>query len=888
MALASQKIGDTGSKVSVVIPLYNHEDYVAAAIESVLGQTVPPLEIIVIDDGSTDAGGTVVEQLAAKAVISLRYLRQENGGSHAAINRGLELARGEWLAILNSDDVWVPTRLEEMLAAASMVGADFLFSRVEVIGPEGNRIAGENDIRDTQSLLNERRMTKGLKDAIAMGNLAISTSNFLFTRRAFEALGGLLPYRYNLDWEYLLRVSVNEGVKLHYVEKALLRYRWHSTNTIHSGMPVAALEALRIVARYMRKFPRGKPRSGMVLAMRRNVRFLRRYYQRRVDAAENAERIALADRDRHIEIIHARQAMIENERAIRAAGFSTITNLSSEQFGRIKALIDVIEKLSTRAEGEQIKAADTATENSERFLLRLGEIRAALDSLPDTVADRMDVAEIESSLRSQLGQQIEKFDEVSAGIAEQIQEASAELCNLLSSRIDCSPPGLDELAREVRSLAQVHHLTLQEMRIQHANEVALREQGVADAKASQEAVRSTLAIVESELTAARIEANSYLSTIVDLEKLIAQAQSDGQAQVAMMAEKELVVANLQDEVAKLGRERLEAVQMLDGLREEQAALMEMARIDMCKMRIEMAAGMDEPLQRRTLFGYLGLGQRPTKPVAEGGALRRSPIPGRVVDYDLNSAGLQTGVPVSTNVHVHMFYRELADEMFGYLENIPKIRRLVVTGPWTTADLAPHIDTLRAKCDEVVIESIPNRGKDVGGFLHAIRHHALLDSDVVLKIHSKKSHNPETYFQAISHVFGCTIHDGDEWRKMLIEPLSGSQARVFRILAAFARDPGLGMVGSGKFITTAPDVNQALYHAVCGRLDMPADLPFVAGTMFWARSAALRDLLRAGHDVLDFDLDSREVEGGLEHIYERVLGGLVQSRGFNLGGVHAAQ
>ena len=92
--------------VSVIIPVYNGERFLAAAIESVLSQSYCPLELIVIDDGSTDGSGVI-----AKSYQSLRYVFQPNGGLCAALNRGLEAAQGSFFAFLDADDLWMENKL---------------------------------------------------------------------------------------------------------------------------------------------------------------------------------------------------------------------------------------------------------------------------------------------------------------------------------------------------------------------------------------------------------------------------------------------------------------------------------------------------------------------------------------------------------------------------------------------------------------------------------------------------------------------------------------------------------------------------------------------------------------------------------------------------------
>src|SRR6201994_3251093 len=106
----------TSERLSVVIPAFNAATTIRAAVRSTLSQTMPVLEVIVVDDGSTDATAEVV---AAMEDPRVRLVSRANGGPSAARNAGIAAARGEWVAFLDSDDLWLPRYVETATAALS-------------------------------------------------------------------------------------------------------------------------------------------------------------------------------------------------------------------------------------------------------------------------------------------------------------------------------------------------------------------------------------------------------------------------------------------------------------------------------------------------------------------------------------------------------------------------------------------------------------------------------------------------------------------------------------------------------------------------------------------------------------------------------------------------
>lgn len=236
-------------EVSVVIPSYNHSAYIGEAVESVLGQTLSDMELVVVDDGSTDSS---LEVLASYSDSRLRIVTQENRGAHAAINRGLSEASGEYLAILNSDDAYHPRRLETLVGALrqdSRLG--LVGSHIQIVDSLGKPMGVKHGYADCEPWLLEApersfRAGSSLRDALLTENFLATTSNYVFTRPAFERAGQFLPLRYTHDWDFALRLVRFSGIAL--ISEPLVRYRIHPSNTIRENRAAMVFEICWILA----------------------------------------------------------------------------------------------------------------------------------------------------------------------------------------------------------------------------------------------------------------------------------------------------------------------------------------------------------------------------------------------------------------------------------------------------------------------------------------------------------------------------------------------------------------------------------------------------------------------------------------------------------------
>ncbi|TCT22180.1 HAD-IA family hydrolase [Thiobaca trueperi] len=237
--------------ISVIIPAYNHEGYVAEAVHSVLQQEEVTLEVIVIDDGSSD------DTLAVLSAIDdprLQLHHQANQGSQRTINRGLDLATGDYLAILNSDDRFHPRRLARLLEVSQAGGCDLILSDLRLIDAAGDPVTDPTHWwRRWHADLKARYVAESdPARALLTGNWAITTSNFFMTRAAYARLGGLRPFRYVLDYEYLLRAATTPGLKLEFLlDEPLLDYRLHGANAILEHPLRANLETDFLLRQYL-------------------------------------------------------------------------------------------------------------------------------------------------------------------------------------------------------------------------------------------------------------------------------------------------------------------------------------------------------------------------------------------------------------------------------------------------------------------------------------------------------------------------------------------------------------------------------------------------------------------------------------------------------------
>lgn len=172
-------------KTSVIVPVYNVREYLSGCVDSVLHQTDGDLELLLVDDGSTDGSGVLCDELADTDV-RIKVIHQENAGLGGARNTGLEAASGDWLLFVDSDDTIEPFTLERLLPAAEQAGAALVVFGFRSVNEQGMALQSFRE-----SLPKEREFS--LAECRELLLAAPSACNKLYRRELFLKTGVRFP-----------------------------------------------------------------------------------------------------------------------------------------------------------------------------------------------------------------------------------------------------------------------------------------------------------------------------------------------------------------------------------------------------------------------------------------------------------------------------------------------------------------------------------------------------------------------------------------------------------------------------------------------------------------------------------------------------------------------
>lgn len=202
--------------VSAIIPCYNRPDYVREAIDSALAQTYPTIEIIVVDDGSTDE----TPQVLASYGDRIRVLRQQNAGTAAARNTGIAASSGKYLAWLDSDDAWLPEKIAaEVDAAERYSGAAVVYTRCQPVDRSGRPAAPSHPVTVPNPVIRRDILEMMVIESEVM------PSSCIMRRDVIDEVGNFDTEYLAEDWDLHFRVA--RKYQFVYIDAPLTRYRLH-------------------------------------------------------------------------------------------------------------------------------------------------------------------------------------------------------------------------------------------------------------------------------------------------------------------------------------------------------------------------------------------------------------------------------------------------------------------------------------------------------------------------------------------------------------------------------------------------------------------------------------------------------------------------------------
>jgi glycosyltransferase involved in cell wall biosynthesis len=205
--------------ISIIIPTYNCEKYIGQAVQSLLAQTYKNFEIIVVDDGSTDETKAILEPYMDK----IRYVFQINGGESSARNRGLSMAKGNYIAFLDADDIYKPNKLEQQLNVfLKDSSVDIVYNDVEVV---------DENLQYT-STLNSEYMYEAKEDFLCMllvRQIIPGPASIMLRKKCIDS-GIRYPEQYRNAEDYQFIINLASHYRFKYLKECLYIYRRHSKN----------------------------------------------------------------------------------------------------------------------------------------------------------------------------------------------------------------------------------------------------------------------------------------------------------------------------------------------------------------------------------------------------------------------------------------------------------------------------------------------------------------------------------------------------------------------------------------------------------------------------------------------------------------------------------
>ena len=239
------------SLVSIITPVFNAEKFIRKTIECVLAQTYLQWELILVDDGSTDASAQAIEPYLIDSRI--KYLYQDNQGQGKARNTGIQNSTGDFIAFLDADDLWIPEKLDLQMAVFKMQDVDVTYSDAFIIDSEG---VLAKQVMETGSIRSGLEAEKESLRKLIRGIIFIPILTVLLKREAITSVEGFdesIDLRNAEDFDLWIRMA-SQGSKFFFEDRCLSYYRIHENQSTAKD-PNSSAQVIRSLLNLRRNHP---------------------------------------------------------------------------------------------------------------------------------------------------------------------------------------------------------------------------------------------------------------------------------------------------------------------------------------------------------------------------------------------------------------------------------------------------------------------------------------------------------------------------------------------------------------------------------------------------------------------------------------------------------
>ena len=929
-------------KISVILSSYNHENYIAQAIQSVLDQTFSDFELLIYDDGSKDNSREIIKSFDDPRIKTFLY--KENHGPRIAAQEALDAARGKYIAIHHSDDVWKPDKLEKQFNFLE-THREYVacFSYADFVDEEGNlRELDDGDFYKKIFEQPNRSRAEWLRYFFHNANCLCHPSVLIQRRAYFDYdlldITGLWQLPDLSTW-----INLCFHADFYIMPEKLVDFRLRresrenmSASNLDKRIRVET-EMFFILSKFVEKF--------------RNDKFF-------LEVFPEAEKFIV--KGKIVREFAFAQICLENSStafpsAMHLVGINLLKKILSDKnkSDKIKKFYGYDEKSFLVDTGKRdifglrqklstihaIIYADTGggfneTEKIDRFVLvePSGKFFAKYNYISDKPVKflRFDPAENFVSIKLDSFKINGRHYENPAGNFFEIKNDFYRFMTpdpQLVFEMDAEAGAAKNFVVEILGTIDLNYVFILEEEISKF----IRDNAAAKDKISElQEINSAQEKNISELREINSAQEKNISELREInsaqEKNISELQEINSAQEKNISELQEINSAQEKNISELKRinsaheEKLAELQGMNIAKEQIIAELTRTNRELNDFKEAVLNSNSwkatEPLRNigqwvrgnkkdeilsvaKSFYKALPFDEETKVSLKNKFYKNLAPFIKNTYHYKVwqnslnsttqieNSSKLFIGAtrfkfdgeyfnqPGKIAIHAHIFYLDLTEEIVNYFSNMPyKFDALISV---VDAAAEEKIRTTFEKIDNVencIVRVVPNRGRDVAPFIVGFGD-LIGNYDFIAHVHSKKS-----------------LYTGAEqknWRQYLFDALIGSPERVRKIFRAFADNEKVGLI----YPTPPENVpyqaftwlsNQQIGGYLLNRLDVPPNktdyFDFPAGTMFWARTSALKKFLQVGFTFEDFPAESGQNDGTLAHAFERAVSLTVNAEGMD--------